>query len=54
VRVAAEVFRDFITRETLAREYQVGELAGGRAFDAVREMDLDGYQVQIALSRLKG
>lgn len=54
VRVAAEIFRDFITKETLAREYQVGELAGGRAFDAVREMDLDGHQVQIALSRLEG
>jgi len=54
VRTAAELFRDFITGETLAREYQVGELVAGKAFDSVREVELDGHRVQIALSRLAG
>jgi isoleucyl-tRNA synthetase len=52
VRVAAEVFRDFITGETLAREYQVGESLDTGAFDAVREVELDEHRVHIALSRL--
>jgi isoleucyl-tRNA synthetase len=52
VRVAAEVFRDFITGETLAREYQVGESLDTGAFDAVREVELDGHRVHIVLSRL--
>jgi isoleucyl-tRNA synthetase len=55
VRDAAEIHGEFIAGETLATEYTVGEdpreLDG---FDQVREVDLDGMNGQIGLSRAGG
>jgi isoleucyl-tRNA synthetase len=53
VRAAAEAFRDFIIGETLAREYRIGEVGDGGEFGAIREVELDGHEARIALSRLE-
>ncbi len=54
VREAAEAFGNFISGETLALEYQVGDDEGGEGFDEIRTVDLDGIPAQIALSRVEG
>ncbi len=54
VRAAAETFRDFIIGETLARDFQMGEVGQGGGFEATKEVELDGHPTSIAISRLEG
>ena len=54
VRAAAEAFRDFIIGETLARDFQTGEVGKGGEFEAIKEVELDGHPTSIAISRLEG
>jgi isoleucyl-tRNA synthetase len=51
---AAEAYREFITGETLATEYHLGETGSPLLFEAQKEVDLDGLPVRIALSRIGG
>jgi isoleucyl-tRNA synthetase len=52
VTAAAEAFQPFISRETLAPEYRVGPSAESGRFEFELEVDLDGQQAKIGLSRL--
>ncbi|MFC1575056.1 isoleucine--tRNA ligase [Gemmatimonadota bacterium] len=51
VEDAARNFQAFITGETLAREFQVGQGPASEEHGATREVDLDGSSAKIALSR---
>jgi isoleucyl-tRNA synthetase len=51
---AAETFREFITGETLATEYHLGDPETGLSSEVQKEVDLDGVPVRIALSRMGG
>lgn len=51
VRDAVRSFRDFIARETLALEVSGGSDEGGGDYETVREDEIDGAPVRLALSR---
>ncbi len=47
---AAEAHADYIAAETLAVALEAGEKDGSTAYDAAREVDLDGVAARVALS----
>ena len=50
VQDSAHAFREFITGETLAMEFLVGERVEVEGFREVREVELAGHEAVIALS----
>jgi isoleucyl-tRNA synthetase len=53
VRDALRNFRDFIARETLALEVMGDGLEGREGYETVREDEIDGAPVRLALSRAR-
>jgi hypothetical protein len=51
VREAVRSFQDFIARETLAVEVNGGAGEGADGYDTVRDDEIDGASVRLALSR---
>ncbi len=50
---AATAHEAFVSGETLAREYAVGEVGSDQEYETVVEVDLEGHATTISLSRLE-